>query len=136
MKISKIILGIGLLLICAAGYRYFQVLPYPIGTGESAQSPDGRYTAKITAYYDNRFWGDKSEWYEFELRDSNGEQIRFWKTDPIPFVTFGSRTETNIAHWYEDSSAVRFNLPGIEITMKPQQSVPGYPPQGVGSPEP
>ena len=135
MKIIQIILGIGILLLCAAGYRYIQITPYPIGTGEEARSPDGRYTAHITAYYDKAFWGGESSWYEFELQDSNGEQVRFWKTDTIPHAFFGSRAEANVVRWLDNSTAARFTLPGIEITMKPQQGVPPYVAQGAPSGE-
>ena len=123
MKTLYIILGTALLLLCAAGYRYLQVLPYPIGTGEEARSPDGRYAAKITSLFDEDFWGHKHSWYEFELLHSTGARINLWKTDPIPFAHFGSRTGTNVVNWLDDSSAARFTLPGIEITMRPQQGV-------------
>jgi hypothetical protein len=131
MKKIYIILGIALLILCAAGYRHTQTILCTIGTGEEAQSPDGRYTARITAYHGERFWGDETKWYEFELKDSNGEQIRFWKTDTIPLAHFGSRTETNVVTWLENSSAVWFSLPGIEIKMEPQQPGPPYAPQAA-----
>ena len=119
--VTILIIGFVVLCLCGIGYRYFQILPYPIGSGEEGKSPDGHYIAHVTNYYDEDFWGHSSNWYEFELKNLNGRQIRFWRTNPIQSAYFGSRSDVNVVRWESDSSAVRFTFPGIEVIMKPQE---------------
>ncbi len=120
MKILVAILIICFVALCGIGYRYFQIPVYPIGSWEESKSPDGHYIACVTDYFDENFWGHKTRWYEFELKEPNDRQIRFWRTDPIPSASFGSRSNTKVVHWESDSSEVRFTFPGVEVIMKPQ----------------
>ena len=106
-----------LAIISGIGYRWLQVLPYPIGTGEEKKSPDGRHTAHITQYYDMSIWGVSRSWVEFEITDANGDRTNFWETYPIPEAIFGSRTDTDIVHWSDDSRYARFTFPTIEVRL-------------------
>ncbi|MHC4844517.1 MAG: hypothetical protein ACYTEE_12030, partial [Planctomycetota bacterium] len=93
MKTPAIISIIIFLIFCGVGYRFFQIFYLPVGTGEESKSPNGKYIASVTAFYDEDFWGYTSSWYEFELKEKDGRQIRSWKTDTIPSAIFGSRTD-------------------------------------------
>jgi hypothetical protein len=72
MKSRRLVFGclvaLGLLLGLLAGRRALEVLPYPIGTGDSKKSPDGRYEAFITDWHDESFFGRSRQWFEFEVR--------------------------------------------------------------------
>ena len=121
MRIRSVI-GVGtilivILLLCGAGYRAWQVLPYPVGTGESKKSPNGRFEASATDYYDESFWGRSRHWFEFELL--GGTKRQRVVTDPIPGPYFGSRSTHSVIFWADDSSSVRFVFPTVEIAMKP-----------------
>ena len=62
-----------ILLLGGIGYRCLLILPYPIGTGDGATSPDGALVASVMQYHDETFWGSTRDWGEFEIRrkDSN-----------------------------------------------------------------
>lgn len=105
-----------MLLVVLAGWRALHVLPYPFGTRESKKSPDGRYEASVTDWYDENFFGYSKRWFEFKVTGDSPQRII---TDPIPGPLFGSRTKTDIIFWADDSSVVRFVFPATEIRMKP-----------------
>lgn len=100
-------------------YRYIQVYPYPIGTGEESTSPNGKYIASITSYNDMDFWGRETSWFEFELTNkSENSVIHRLKTEPIPGPYFGSRSSHNVIFWSEDSKEVKYIFPAIDICIK------------------
>jgi hypothetical protein len=103
--------------LAGTGYRWLQIFPYPIGTGEEAKSPNGKYTAQITQYYDETFLGSSRSWVELEIKDMNEKRINFWETTPIPEAFFGSRTDTEVIFWADNSQNVRFTFPTTEITL-------------------
>jgi hypothetical protein len=92
------------------------VVIYPIGTGESKRSPDGRFEAHITDWYDESFFGTQRRWFEFEVTGGAYQKI---VTDPIPGPYFGSRSTNRVIHWSDDSAVVRFVFPGREIRTVP-----------------
>ena len=120
MRARAIIFGclvvVGLLLVFFAGRRALQLLSYPIGTGDSKKSPDGRYEAFVTDWYDESFFGHSRRWFEFEVRGGSPHRL---VTDSIPGPYFGSRSTNTVIYWADDSSVVRFVFPATEIRMKP-----------------
>jgi hypothetical protein len=106
----------GLLVVFFAGRRAVQVMAYPIGTGESKKSPDGRYAAHVTDWYDESYFGHTRQWFEFRVTGGSSQRL---VTDPIPGPYFGSRSTNTIVYWADDSSFVRFVFPATEIRMKP-----------------
>ncbi len=117
-KISVCVAVVGVLLMGAVSYRVWRILPYPVGTGESKKSPNGRFEALVTDYYDENFWGYLRRWFEFEIR--GGAMKQHLVTDPIPGPYFGSRSAQSVVYWAEDSSSVRFVFPLVEIRIKPE----------------
>jgi hypothetical protein len=119
MKRIIIILVVLLALTAAFGsaYRLLRILPYPVGTSESKKSPDERFKASVTDYYDETFLGYSRRWYEFEVHGNGG--VRLWISDPVPGAMFGSRTPGTVIHWSPDSGSVRFVFPGVEVVMTP-----------------
>jgi hypothetical protein len=110
------LVALGLLLGLLAGRRALEVWPYPIGTGDSQKSPDGRYEAFITDWHDESFFGNSRQWFEFEVRGGSPQRL---STDPILGPYFGSRSTNTVIVWADDSSVVRFVFPTTEIRMKP-----------------
>src|SRR5687767_12344279 len=95
----------GVLLVFFSGRRALQVMAYPIGTGESKKSPDGRYEASVTDWYDESFWGHSRRWFEFKVIGGSSQPL---VTDPIPGPYFGSRSAHEVIYWEDDSSFVKF----------------------------
>lgn len=102
--------------LLVSGYRFWKILPYPVGTGEAKKSPTGRYEAAVTDYYDETFFGKKKRWFQFEIR---GNSQRILVTDAIDGPYFGSRSATSVIQWTSDESNVVFSFPAVEIRMKP-----------------
>lgn len=107
---------VGLLITFFAGWRVLQVMAYPIGTGESRMSPDGRYEAHVTDWYDESFFGSQRHWFEFSITRGSSQRLI---TDPIPGPYFGSRSSHKVIYWDDSSSSVRFVFPTMEIKMMP-----------------
>lgn len=99
-----------------AGRRALQVMAFPIGSGESKKSPDGRFEAHVTDWYAESYFGQQRHWFEFKI--SGGRSPRL-VTDPVPGPYFGSRSTNTVIEWAEDSSFVRFVFPTMELRMKP-----------------
>jgi hypothetical protein len=100
-----------------SAYRLWRILPYPVGTGESKKSPDERFEASVTDYYDETFLGYSRRWYKFEVRGRG--KVWGWTGDPVPGAVFGSRTPGTVIHWSPDSASVRFVFPGVEVVVTP-----------------
>ena len=114
--ISAICVLLVLVVCSAASYRFLQILPYPIGTGEIKKSPSGRYEASIRDFYDESFFGKKRRWFRFEI---NGHSKQVLITDPIEGPYFGSRSSISVIRWAEDESYVVFDFPTVEVRLKP-----------------
>jgi len=104
------------IVLLAGVYRFWQILPYPVGTGEAKKSPSGRYEAAVTDYYDETFFGGKKRWFQFEIR---GDSQKMLITDAIDGPYFGSRSSTSVIQWASDESNVVFSFPAVEIRMIP-----------------
>ncbi len=113
------------LVVVGCIYRSVQILPYPIGTGDEAKSPDGQFVASVTEYYDENFWGVSKSWVEFEISPTgNSVPERTLVTQPIPDAIFGSRTKTEVVFWSPDSKEVDFIFPGVQIKLEVEQKQP------------
>ena len=100
-------------------YRFLQIFPYPIGTGDEGKSPDSRFVASVTQYYDENFWGVSRSWVEFEIRRvGSNASVRKLITDSIPGAVFGSRTDTDVVFWSPDSKEVNFVFPEVQIKLR------------------
>ncbi len=118
-KGTIVIVCLAIVLLGAAGYRCLQILPYPIGTGDEATSPDGAFVASVTQYHDETFWGSSRDWVEFEIRRKGSTTpIRTFVSQPIPGAVFGSRTDTKVVYWSQDSQSVDFVFPGTTVTLQ------------------
>jgi hypothetical protein len=116
-KRSKWILVVCGLLVCAGGYRYLQIVPYPMGGGQFKVSPDERFTASADTMTENTFFGGTRDFYEFRLRRGDTLQgsvvRRIVISEPIEF---GWREEGEI-EWAADSSHVTFSFRGTRLTI-------------------
>jgi hypothetical protein len=113
------------LVVIGCIYRYVQVFPYPIGTGDEATSPDGQFVASVTQYYDENFWGVSESWIEFEISPTrSGVPVRTLVTQPIPGAIFGSRTDTEVVFWAPDSKEVDFMFPGVHVKLEVELEQP------------
>lgn len=122
MRKTVLLVGLGMFILGAIGYRAYQVSIYPIGTGDEATSPDGSLVASITKYYDETFWGSSRKWVELEIRrKGTTTPIRKLVTEPIPGAVFGSRTKTTVIFWSKDSKSVDFVFPGLKITLEVEE---------------
>jgi len=120
MRLRTVIIGClivaGMLVVFYAGRRALQVMAYPIGTGESKKSPDGRFEAHVTDWYDESYFGHQRQWFEFRVTGGSSQRL---VTDPIPGPYFGSRSTNTVIYWSDDSAFVRFVFPATEIRMTP-----------------
>jgi hypothetical protein len=125
-EMRKLPIAIVVVLVVIGGiYRYVQVFPYPIGTGDEATSPDGQFVASVTQYYDENFWGVSKSWIEFEISSArSGVPVRTLVTQSIPGAIFGSRTDTEVVCWSPDSKEVSFIFPGAQVKLEVEQKQP------------
>jgi len=56
-------------LVLAGVYRYWRIRLYPTGLGYNLVSPNGRFHAYATTFYDVSFFGRRTAFYEFEVED-------------------------------------------------------------------
>ncbi|MBN2713637.1 MAG: hypothetical protein JXR97_14545 [Planctomycetes bacterium] len=100
-------------------YRFIQIIPENVGTGETKKSPDNNYQATAYAWSSESFWGEKRSWFEFKIEDvKSGNVVQKLETDPIAGPYFGSRSSYRIIYWKDDSSEVIFKFPYIDIKMR------------------
>ncbi len=102
LAILLLVLGIG-----AAGYRYVQILPYPMGGGRYEDSPNGQFTANASNVYDENFWGSSRNYYEFDVRSKKGNVLRSVQL-PGPPNPIYFREGTGRIMWASDSTSVSF----------------------------
>lgn len=114
--------GLGLLLVALATgaivYRYLQILPYPMGGGSYADSPNNQFTAYASNLYDEDFWGNARSYYQFEVHDGSGAVLRLTQiaqpSNPLDF-----REGTGQIMWASDSKSVSFGAPQSAIWSTP-----------------
>ena len=117
IAISSII--ISSIILLAVAYRFIQIVPGNVGTGEIRESPNRKYRATASDWASESFWGQKRRWFEFKIEDAtSGRAIRGLETDPIAGPYFGSRSSHRVIFWNEDSTEVTFEFPGIDIKMR------------------
>ena len=111
--IASIVIGL------AVAYRFIQILPGNVGTGETRESPDKKYQATAYDWSSESFWGTKRHWFEFKIEEvTSGRTVQKLETDPIAGPYFGSRSSHRVVHWKDDSTEVIFRFPHIDISMR------------------
>lgn len=116
---KRILVALPIIVILAAAYRFTQILPGNVGTGETKESPNKKYQATAYNWSSESFWGKERYWFEFKVEDAqSGQIIQKLETDPIEGPYFGSRSSHSVIQWQEDSTEVIFEFPGIDIKMR------------------
>lgn len=117
MKNTFIVITIlAVLLMLAAGYRFFQVLPYPMGGGQLKESPDKRFTAHASSLTDRYFFGGERSYYEFTIEAEPRQRVRHIVIDAPPEGMIGWRNQGTI-QWAADSSAVTYSFGGTQLIL-------------------
>ena len=119
MKTLIAIMIVALLIIGAAAWRWWQILPYPAGAGQFRTSPNGQYEAHATTVSDQDFWGKEKDWYEFSIipKGSTAPTKTLRKDISPGEAVFNMRTTNQVIHWAEDSKSVTFLFQSKEIKM-------------------
>jgi hypothetical protein len=125
---NKVVIIIICLAVLAVGvaYRFVQIIPRNMGTGESKPSPNNEFIATAFDWSSESFFGKTRFWYEFKIENKNShELIQQIETTPIPGPYFGSRSSHSVINWNENSSEVVFTFPTLELKMKTERpSIP------------
>jgi hypothetical protein len=74
---AKILIGVAIafLLFRIAGWFCWLGLP-PVSSSDKAQSPDGRYAAKVSSSWHGDFWGRFHEYHHILVETAGGQIIR------------------------------------------------------------
>ena len=115
-KIIILLLVLVALLFLAAGYRFMQVLPYPMGGGQHRESPDKRFTAHAASMTDRGFFGGERHYYEFTIEADSRQRVRRLVIDEPPEGMISWRGEGTI-QWAADSSAVTYGFKGTQLIL-------------------
>ena len=107
---------VSLLLLLVAGYRFLQVLPYPMGGGQLKESPDKRFTAHALSLTNRHFFGGERRYYKFTIENDSGHRVRRIVIDEPPEGMIGWRSEGTI-QWAADSSAVTYTFKGTQLIL-------------------
>ena len=117
MKKCIIILAVlFVLLLGAAGYRFVQVLPYPMGGGQYKESPDKRFTEHASSLTDRSFFGGERRYYEFSIEAGPRQRVRRLVIDEPPEGMIDWRDEGTI-QWATDGSTVTYNFKGTQLIL-------------------
>ena len=122
MKKILIIIAIAIILIVfvlAVAYRFIQIIPGNVGTGETRESPDKKYQATAYDWSSESFWGKTRYWFEFKIEETQtGRVLQRIETTPIQGPYFGSRSSHRVVRWTDDSTQVVFKFPSVDIKMR------------------
>ena len=116
-SITKIGIIIVLLAGVAAGYRLYQIYPYPYGPGVGNESPDALYTAYASSLSDGAFFQEEFNYYEFTIQNKQGQVVKRVTMD-APREGFMNLAEKCTIEWFADSSGVTYSFPGVELILK------------------
>ena len=94
-----------LLIIAAARFAQILLLPPPVGSKQTSQSPDGRYVAKVSGRWRGDFWGRAPHEYHWvSVEGADGRVIRRIFTDE-PWTGW---PKDCVIQWATNSSSVSF----------------------------
>jgi hypothetical protein len=110
------IVVVGLILLIIAGYRYWQVFPYPMGGGQIQQSPNKQFRASASTLTDRYFFGGERRYYEFLIETDPRERLRRIVIEEPPEGLIQWRGNGTIV-WAADSSAVTFTFGGTQLIL-------------------
>jgi hypothetical protein len=89
-------------------YRYSQIRIYPVGVGWNMSSPNGRYRAFATTFFDRSFFGRHTAFYGFEIEDCTEKRtVVEERTPPMPESEAEELGSEACIHWSPDSRSVR-----------------------------
>lgn len=118
MKKKIIIFAIlSLLPVLAVAYRFFQLLPYPMGGGKYVESPDKRFTARASSLTDRDFFCGERRYYEFIIDLNPSQRIRRIVIPEPKEGMIGWRDEGTI-QWATDGSSVTYTFKETQLTLK------------------
>ena len=117
MKKKVIIFTVlAVLLFGAAGYRFLQVLPYPMGGGQYKESPNKQFTAHASSLTDRSFFGGEWRYYEFTIETGPRQIVRRLVINEPPEGMIGWRDEGTI-QWAADNSTVTYSFRGTQLIL-------------------
>jgi hypothetical protein len=111
-----IIVALAVLLLAAAGYRFLQVLPYPMGGGQYKESPNKQFTAHASSLTDRSFFGGERRYYEFTIEAGPRQRVRRLVIDEPAEGMIGWRDEGTI-QWAADGSTVTYSFRGTQLIL-------------------
>ncbi|HEY7090197.1 MAG TPA: hypothetical protein VH518_19020 [Tepidisphaeraceae bacterium] len=92
----------------AAGWRCWKTPFYPVGIGFNLVSPDGRFHAFATTFYDVSFFGRRSAFYRFEVEDKTTSQtVGCHQTERIAETAAHNLGAEAKIEWASDSRSLR-----------------------------
>jgi hypothetical protein len=111
-----IIVALAVLLLAAAGYRFLQVLPDPMGGGQYKESPNKQFTAHASSLTDRSFFGGERRYYEFTIEAGPRQRVRRLVIDEPAEGMIGWRDEGTI-QWAADGSTVTYSFRGTQLIL-------------------
>lgn len=117
LAIIAVLAALLLLLLVAAGSRFLEVFPYPMGEGQGKESPDKRFTANAFSFTDRFFWGGGRRYYQFTIEEGKRGDVRRMVIDEPPEGMIDWRYEGTI-QWASDSSSVTYTFGDTQLIMQ------------------
>lgn len=87
-----------------------------IGGGRGLESPDKKFLALASDFYEKKFWGGTHNHYEFTIQTPGGQRIQHVLMDEPPQGMIGWRENGSI-QWAADSSSVTYSFKGTQLTL-------------------
>lgn len=115
-KKSIVAIAFAAIVLLGAAYRFLQILPYPMGGGNSQESPDKRFTASASDMTDCGFFSGKRSYYEFTIETGSRQVIRRIVIPEPPEGMINWRGEGTI-QWAADSSRVTYSFRGTTLVL-------------------
>jgi hypothetical protein len=115
MKKKTVILIVSLLLLVTL-IRFVQVTLGSVGGGRSAESPDKKFLALASDFYNERFWGGTHRYYEFTIETVGGGRVHHILMDEPPQGMIEWR-EDGLIQWASNSSSVTYTFKGAQLTL-------------------
>lgn len=102
--------------VAAIGYRFVQLIPYPLGSGQHLDSPDQRYQAHASTMIDEGFWGRSRHYYQFSIETSSGQSLKAMIVEAPENDRVDWRNEGKI-DWAPDGSKVTYSCEYFSVGL-------------------
>jgi hypothetical protein len=122
MKKKSAIL-IATLLLLGTLIRSGQVALDSTGGGRGAESPDKKFLALASDFYNKKFWGGTHNYYEFTIKTPGGGRVHHIVMDEPPQGMIDWR-EDGVMQWASNSSSVTCSFKGAQLTLNVDQQAP------------